>query len=246
MSTFSGCCWNFCRWYSQSGQRLIPWPSDSPPVGASGLVSCPVRAQRSTLVSLDRYITTKPQVVGRAPSVLTRSSAQRHQLDELEGIFRSWIERGIIAQDSADSVVSEGSRLISAGYSRCHIHAIAQAWRKFCLFCRDKGQRRAPCSSSRISATYSALAWCRAKPLRSMYSAVKLVFDLLGLQAPGRMPNSSELAFEVQTSMRGFTQRHLMEDHILPTPTTPAVLVFELCNAAKGLRFFEDCTSCVV
>jgi hypothetical protein len=70
-------------------------------------------------------------------------------------------------------------------------------------------------------------------------SAVNRAYDLLGLEAPGRMPNSSELAFEVQTAIRGFIKRLLTEDHIAPTPTeaTPAVFVFELCKlAAKGLR----------
>jgi hypothetical protein len=36
-------------------------------------------------------------------------------------------------------------------------------------------------------------------------SAVNRAYDLLGLQAPGRMPISSEPAFEVQTTIRGFT-----------------------------------------
>jgi hypothetical protein len=53
------------------------------------------------------------------------------------------------------------------------------------------------------------------------------------------IPNSSELAFEVETAIRGFIKRRLTEDHIAPTPTeaTPAVFVFELCKlAAKDLR----------
>jgi hypothetical protein len=79
-------------------------------------------------------------VIDRAPRVLTRGSAQGHQLDELEGILRSQIEREITAHDSADSSVAEGARLISAGYSRGRIDAVAQARRRFCLFCRDKGQ----------------------------------------------------------------------------------------------------------
>jgi hypothetical protein len=52
------------------------------------------------------------------------------------------------------------------------------------------------------------------------------------------MPNSSEMAFEMQTAIRGFIKRHLTESHTAPTPTkaTPAVFVFELCKlAAKGL-----------
>jgi hypothetical protein len=156
---------------SQSGQRLILWPATDPPLGASELVSGPARARHSTLGSPARSITTKPRMVGRAPGVLTRSSAQRHQLDELEGIFRSRIGRDITTHNSAESAVAEGARLISAGYSRGRIDAIAQAWRRFCLFCLDKGQDWQTASPMLVVTCLGDLfrtSMVRARPLSSM------------------------------------------------------------------------------
>jgi hypothetical protein len=50
-------------------------------------------------------------------------------------------------------------------------------------------------------------------------------YDLLGLQAPERKPNSSELAFKVQTAIGGFTQQHLTEGSHNLTPTEAACLL---------------------